>query len=102
MVIADIAVMPLVPIVSEEEMYKQVDAAIEYIKQSGLKYEIGAMSTTVEGEYDEVFELIKKVHRIPFEQGSERVITVVRIDEKIGGLSIDEKLKNHKEDRKNK
>lgn len=100
MVIADIAVMPLVPVVSEEEMYRQVDAAIEYIKQSGLKYEIGAMSTTVEGEYDDVFELIKKVHRIPFEQGSERVITVVRIDEKIGGLSIDGKLKNHKDDRK--
>jgi uncharacterized protein (TIGR00106 family) len=100
MVIADIAVMPLVPAVSEDELYKQVDAAIDYIKSSGLKYEIGAMSTTVEGEYDEVFDLIKKVHRIPFEVGSERVITVVRIDEKKGGLTIDEKLKNHPDDRK--
>lgn len=96
MVIADIAVMPLVPAASEEELYKQVDAAIDYIKKSGLKYEIGAMSTTVEGEYDEVFDLIKKVHRIPFEVGSERVITVVRIDEKKGGLSIEDKLKNHR------
>lgn len=100
MVIADIAVMPLVPAVSEDELYKQVDAAIDYIKSSGLKYEIGAMSTTVEGEYDEVLDLIKKVHRIPFEVGSERVITVVRIDEKKGGLTIDEKLKNHPDDRK--
>lgn len=100
MVIADIAVMPLVPVISEEEMYKQVDAAIEIIKKSGLKYEIGAMSTTVEGEYDEVFELVKKVHRIPFELGSERVITVVRIDEKVGGLTIEDKLKNHTTDRK--
>ncbi len=100
MVIADIAVMPLVPAVSEEELYKQVDAAIDYIKKSGLKYEIGAMSTTVEGEYDEVFDLIKQVHRIPFELGSERVITIVRIDEKKGGLTIDEKLRNHPSDRK--
>jgi uncharacterized protein (TIGR00106 family) len=100
MVIADIAVLPLIPAVSEEEVYKQVDAAIDYIKTSGLKYEIGAMSTTVEGEYDEVFDLIKKVHRIPFEVGSERVITVVRIDEKKGGLTIEEKLKNHPNDRK--
>ncbi|AJA48682.1 hypothetical protein CPAST_c26140 [Clostridium pasteurianum DSM 525 = ATCC 6013] len=96
MVIADIAVMPLVPAVSEEELYRQVDAAIDYIKNSGLKYEIGAMSTTVEGEYDEVFELIKKVHRIPFEVGSERVITVVRIDEKKTGLTIEDKLRHHK------
>lgn len=102
MVIADIAVMPLVPAVSEEELYKQVDAAIDYIKKSGLKYEIGAMSTTVEGEYDEIFDLIKKVHRIPFDVGSERVITVVRIDEKKGGLTIDDKLKNHTTGRKSK
>lgn len=102
MVIADIAVMPLIPAVSEDEMYKQVDAAIDCIKKSGLKYEIGAMSTTVEGEFDEVFDLIKKVHKIPFEVGSDRVMTVVRIDEKKGGLTIDEKLKNHKNDRKNK
>ena len=96
MIIADIAVVPLVPIASEEELYSQVDASIECIKNSGLKYEIGAMSTTVEGEYDEVFDLIKKVHRIPFEKGSERVITTIRIDEKVGVLSIDDKLKNHK------
>lgn len=100
MVIADIAVMPLVPAVSEDELYKQVDATIDYIKKSGLKYEIGAMSTTVEGEFDEVFDLIKRVHRIPFEVGSERVITIVRIDEKKGGLTIDEKLRNHPTDRK--
>ncbi|MDF2503644.1 MTH1187 family thiamine-binding protein [Clostridium sp.] len=102
MVIADIAVMPLVPTASEEELYKQVDAAIDYIKKSGLKYEIGAMSTTVEGEYDEVFDLIKKVHRIPFEVGSERVITMVRIDEKKGGLTIEDKLKNYPTERKGK
>lgn len=96
MIIADISVMPLIPIVSEEELYKIVDAAIDFIKKSGLKYEVGAMSTTVEGEYDEVFELIKKVHKIPFENGIERVITSVRIDEKKGGLSIKDKLKNHK------
>ncbi|WP_010240031.1 MTH1187 family thiamine-binding protein [Clostridium arbusti] len=102
MVIADIAVMPLVPTASEEELYKQVDAAIDYIKKSGLKYEIDAMSTTVEGEYDEVFDLIKKVHRIPFEVGSERVITMVRIDEKKGGLTIEDKLKNYPTERKGK
>ena len=71
MVIADVAVMPLIPAVSEEEMYKVVDVVIDYIKDSGLKYEVGAMSTTIEGEYDEVFDLIKVLHRIPFNLGIE-------------------------------
>ncbi|CEH34520.1 MTH1187 family thiamine-binding protein [Romboutsia lituseburensis] len=96
MVIADVAVVPLRPYKGEEEMYKVVDACIEEIKNSGLKYEIGAMSTTIEGDFDEVFELVKKIHKIPFDLGCERVITTARIDEKAGGITIDEKLKNHR------
>ena len=97
MIIAVIAVAPLRPYKGEEEMYKVVDACIEIIQNSGLNYEIGAMSTTVEGEFDEVFEIIKKAHKLPFELGCERVITTVRIDEKFGGLTINDKLKNHRQ-----
>lgn len=96
MVIADVAVMPLRPYTGEEEMYKVVDACIKKIKESGLKYEIGAMSTTFEGEFDEVFDLIKIIHKIPFHLGCERVITVARVDEKAGGLTIENKLRNHR------
>ena len=96
MVIADVAVMPLRPYACEDEMYKVVDKCIEKIKESGLKYEIGARSTTIEGDFDEVFDLIKIIHKIPFELGCERVITVARVDEKAGGLTIDDKLRNHR------
>ena len=95
MVLGDIAVMPLRPYGTEEEMYKVVDECIDLIKKSGLKYEIGANSTTVEGDLDRVFDLAKKVHLVPFELGCERVITIFRVDQKKGGLSIDEKLKHH-------
>lgn len=96
MVIADVAVMPLRPYAGEEEMYKVVDACIQEIQKSGLKHEIGAMSTTIEGEFEEVFDLLKVIHRIPFNLGCERVITTARIDEKTGGITINEKLKNHR------
>ncbi|HSQ89755.1 MTH1187 family thiamine-binding protein [Romboutsia sp.] len=96
MVIADVSVMPLRPYAGEEEMYKVVDACIEEIQKSGLKYEIGAMSTTIEGEFEEVFDLLKVIHKIPFNLGCERVITTARIDEKAGGITINEKLKNHR------
>ena len=42
-------------------------------------------------------EIIKKAHKLPFELGCERVITTVRIDEKFGGLTINDKLKNHRQ-----
>ncbi len=77
--------MPLRPYANEDQMYKIVDACIELVEKSGLKYdacielveksglkyEIGAMSTTFEGEFDEVFELIKKMHKLPFELNCE-------------------------------
>lgn len=96
MVIADVAVMPLRPYAGEEEMYKVVDACIEAIEKSGLKFEVGANSTTIEGDFDEVFDLIKIIHKIPFNLGCERVITVARVDEKAGGITINDKLKNHR------
>lgn len=96
MVLADIAVMPLRPYGSEEEMYKVVDACIDLIKSSGMKYEIGANSTVVEGEFEDVVELFKKVHKLPFDLNCERVITIFRVDQKNTGLTIDEKLKHHR------
>jgi uncharacterized protein, MTH1187 family len=69
---------------------------LKKIKESGMKYEIGAMSTTIEGDFDEVFDLIKLIHKIPFELGCERVITIARVDEKAGGLTIEDKLRNHR------
>lgn len=96
MVIADVAVMPLRPYSDEEQMYKVVDACIELAQKSGLKYEVGANSTSIEGDVDEVFELAKKMHLLPFELGCDRVITIVRVDQKKGGISIDEKLRNHR------
>lgn len=70
MIIADIAVVPLRPYKGEEQMYKVVDECIE---------------------------MIQKAHKLPFELGCERVITTVRIDEKFGGLTIDDKIKNHRQ-----
>ncbi|MCI4463251.1 MAG: thiamine-binding protein, partial [Caldisericum sp.] len=39
----------VIPAVSEEKIYEIVDKAIKVVIDSGLKYEVGANSTTVEG-----------------------------------------------------
>ena len=53
------------------------------------------MSTTFEGDFDEVFELLKKCTNYLLIK-CERVITVARVDEKAGGLTIEDKLRNHR------
>ena len=40
----------------------EVHDVLEIIKESGLEYNVDIMSTTIRGESDIVFKLIKKIH----------------------------------------
>lgn len=79
-VVAEISVIP----VSRTDMKECVDAAVEAIRKCGLKYEVGAMGTTIEGPLDKVVDAVRAVHQAAMECGTERVITEVRIDERRG------------------
>ena len=52
-------IIPNVSATNNANINPKIVSYIEIIQNSGLNYEIGAMSTTVEGEFDEVFEIIK-------------------------------------------
>lgn len=62
-----------------EDSYGAVDAVIELIAQSGLSYEVGAMSTAVEGSLDELFSLARRAHDRAFEVGARTVLTTLRV-----------------------
>ncbi len=88
MIVAEFSVVPVV----EGSLRPYVRAAIAEIADSGLKYEVGAMGTTVEGDLDQVLEAIKRAHRAVLAEGAGRVLTMIKIDERSNGLSIDGKL----------
>ena len=56
---------------------------INIIKESGLQYELHAMGTLVEGDAEQVFELIKKCH-LNMARFSDRVSTSIKIDDRKG------------------
>jgi uncharacterized protein (TIGR00106 family) len=91
-VLAEFSVTPMV----EGEMKPFVDAALEEIRKAGLKYEVNPVSTTVEGEIDQVVEAIKKAHEAVLQKGAHRVVTEIRIDEKQGGLTMEEELEGYR------
>jgi uncharacterized protein (TIGR00106 family) len=90
-VVGDITIVPRAS--TGQNLSDLVALAIGVIQGSGLRYEVGAMSTTVEGDFDEVFELFKRVHRAVADAGVDRVLTTIRLDEKKGGVTIDHKVK---------
>lgn len=60
-----------------------VSKVVERIGRSGLDYRLTAMGTQIEGELDEVFEVIKDCERL-VEEDSERFYTVLTMDYQAG------------------
>lgn len=93
MVVAEFSVTPLV----EGELKPFVDAAIDVIKQSGLKYEVGALGTTIEGELGDVLAVVRKAHLAVRSMGAGRIVTELKIDEKAGGETIEQELEGYRQ-----
>ncbi|ABS33810.1 hypothetical protein RSJ21_15585 [Clostridium botulinum] len=88
--------LQVLPVVSEEEIYPVVDKVIELIEVSGVKYEVGPMETTMEGEMDILLDIVKKAQDICVKEGAKRVISVIKIDYKPEGVTMDEKTYKYK------
>ena len=86
----DIQILPTVE-GGEKEKYAVIDAVIEHIISTGLKYEVGALGTTIEGEFEALLEILGKAQTICFEKGADRVCTIAKFDHKKEGITIEEK-----------
>lgn len=84
--------LQIIPSVQEERLYEVVDRVIEYIESTGVKYEVGPMETTMEGNIDELLEIVKKSQDICLKEGAGRIISIVKIDYKKDGVTIEEKV----------
>lgn len=63
-----------------------------------IKYELTAMGTIVEGERGHLLALADKMHRSAFDAGAMRVVTTIKIDERLDKpLTISGKIKSVKE-----
>ena len=84
-----------------KSLSEYIAKTINIIKKSGLQYELHAMGTLVEGDAEEVFDLIKKCH-LNMTRFSDRVSTSIKIDDRKGAIrrlkgkvaSVENKLKS--------
>ncbi len=75
----------IIPIGGSVSISKYVAKAVKIVADSGLSYKVTAMGTIVEGDWNEVMNLIKKCHETVLEE-SERVITRISIDDRKSNL----------------
>lgn len=64
---------------SDASVHDAVAAAVEIVRRSGLSHRTDSMFTTIEGEWDEVFAVIKEATEAVGEYGT-RVSLVVKAD----------------------
>jgi uncharacterized protein (TIGR00106 family) len=77
--LAEFAIYPL----GEEHLAVAVARAVEVLRDSGLAYRVGPLSTCVEGDWDRVLAAIRRCH----EQAAAtrgRVVTTITIDDHKG------------------
>lgn len=86
----------VIPKVKDKDTYRVVDKAIEIVKNAGVKYEVGPMETTMEGELDELLEIVKQAQEVCVTEGAERVMTIIKIDYAPNGVTMEEKTSKYR------
>ncbi len=83
----------VVPI-NHPDSYSIVDRAIDEIKRSNLAYEVGPFSTSLEGEYEELVTLIKKIKTASLEAGADELLLNIQIHvKKNNDVTIESKVR---------
>ncbi|MGO2889414.1 MAG: thiamine-binding protein, partial [Leuconostoc mesenteroides] len=50
-----------------EEVIRIVDHVIAYIDKSGVNYQVGAFESTLEGDYDQLMDILKNLPKVAAE-----------------------------------
>lgn len=94
---ASIAIQVLPKTDSEDELIRIVDEVIAYIKSTGLNCSVGPFETTIEGDYDELMDIVKECQHVAIRAGAKDVSAYVKVVYRPGGdvLSIEKKITKH-------
>ena len=74
-VIVDLCVIPIGVGVS---LSSYIAACEKVLAEAGLKTQLHANGTNIEGEWDEVFAAIKRCHEVVHAMGAPRIATIIR------------------------
>lgn len=82
MALVEVTVIPLGT--GDTSLSGDVAACQRELKQhgAGLRYELTAMGTIIEGDLDRILALVRRLHEVPFTRGAGRVSTSIKIDDR--------------------
>ena len=78
--IVDVSVVPIGT--GSTSVSRCVREVLKTVRASGLKYQVGPMGTSLEGDWDTIFKTIREMHEVCFELGAGRLMTTIKIDDR--------------------
>ena len=94
-VIVDLCVVPLGVGVS---VSREVAACQRVLREAGLDTALHAYGTNIEGEWDDVFDAIKRCHEVVHEMGAPRISTTIKLGTRIDrNQSMQDKVRSVEE-----
>jgi uncharacterized protein YqgV (UPF0045/DUF77 family) len=95
-----IQVLPKIPAEKQNEggeIIRVVDAVIAYLKGTGLPVFVGPFETTIEGDFERLWEIGRECQLICIREGADSVSTYIKFayNPKAGVWSIDKKVAKH-------
>lgn len=79
MAIVDVCIFP---IGEGSSVSKYVAQCEKILEKSDLKHQLSPMSTTIEGDLDEIFKVIREMQESVFDKGAGRVYSVIKVDDR--------------------
>jgi uncharacterized protein (TIGR00106 family) len=78
---ADLTVLALGrPELSATEYIAEIQRRLQ--RQERVRFRMHAMGTSLEGPTADILAVVEELHAVPFEQGVQRVYTVLKLDER--------------------
>ena len=80
-VIAEVTVTPIGT--ADTGLSQYVAACLEVLEaRQDLTYQFTAMGTIIQCSLDTAFEVVRRMHEVPFSKGISRVVTTLKIDDR--------------------
>lgn len=96
MSIVNLAIQVLPISVDHAEAIRIIDVAIARIQSSGLRYVVCPFETVVEGEYEEVMQLLNDIQDDCYKAGAETMIINMKLHRSaVKDLHIEDKLEKY-------
>jgi uncharacterized protein (TIGR00106 family) len=92
---ADLTVLALGrPELSATEYIAEIQRRLQ--RQERVRFRMHAMGTSLEGSTADILAVVEELHAVPFEQGVQRVYTVLKLDERRDrpGQTLEDKVRS--------